>query len=157
MNIKELEQQLLWKYPFARGYREFVASPLIDIEVTHTQSRIIENNGNILRCSLFYGMEGLYRKDQDDTFAYGRYMCDSIKEQFSCGGFFTSDELPRYGIKRTVKRQLYEAIGKKTNDGNLLFILAYDCALSERIYHVVTDHYTFLFPSVFRSPVPKGS
>jgi Glu-tRNA(Gln) amidotransferase subunit E-like FAD-binding protein len=90
-----------------------------------------DHNSLILRAKLnkihFFrvdGLEGAFVKEGENTRRFGRKICDLVKEKFSCMGFFTSDELPRYGISRKQKKAMFEIINKK--EGQLIIFLAYD-------------------------------
>ncbi|MFW5703866.1 MAG: hypothetical protein ACOCXQ_03440 [Patescibacteria group bacterium] len=110
------------------------------VELTETSSEIILKNGGQLWCFTGYGLENLFRKDRDDTFVFGRQKCDMVKDHFSCFGFFTTDELPRYGIKRRDAREIWRQMGKEKDDTNLIFIMAYDYDLSKQIRSFLIEH-----------------
>ena len=109
------------------------ATPLQAVQFDDTRSGILKNNGSMAYCFVLTGIEGLFRKDQEPSLKYGRRVCDLVKDEFDCGGFFTSDELPRYGISRQEKRHLFAEMGKETGDGDLVIMCAYDYDLSVRI------------------------
>lgn len=106
---------------------------LIKLTFKSTKSKVITGNKNTLYISKFLGLEGLFIKEKKDTKALGAYICDLVKICFNCSGFFTSDELPRYGIGRKVKKEIFESVGKMNHDGSLLFFFAYDFNTSEKI------------------------
>ncbi|APB32682.1 Archaeal Glu-tRNAGln amidotransferase subunit E (contains GAD domain) [Gloeomargarita lithophora Alchichica-D10] len=106
---------------------------LIPVYFPGTHSGILLANGGMAYCCAFDGIEGLFRKDQDATRRYGRQVCDLVKEVFGCDGFFTSDELPRYGITRAEVRALYAAMHKQPGDGVLIAVFAYDARLAAHI------------------------
>ena len=109
------------------------ATELQVVRFDETRSGILQNNGSMAHCFILTGIEGLFRKDQEPTLKYGRRVCDLVKDAFDCGGFFTSDELPRYGITRAEKRHMFAEMGKEAGDGNLVIMCAYDYKLSTRI------------------------
>jgi Glu-tRNA(Gln) amidotransferase subunit E-like FAD-binding protein len=115
-------------------------SGLQKVVITNTNSNIIRNNNNILWCCCFFGLEGLFRKDKNDTFAYGRRVCDNVKETFNNEGFFTSDELPRYGITRSNTREIFQQMDKEKNDGTLIAIFAYNEETSRKILRYLINH-----------------
>ena len=104
-----------------------------------TKSKIVKNNGNVLYIEKIPGMEGSFRKDQHNTFVYGRMVCDYIKNKYNCAGFFTSDELPNYGISNEETKMIFQSMNKKKHDGALLIICAYKRRLSEKIVNRVVD------------------
>lgn len=109
------------------------ASELVRVDLPETHSTIVHQNGGFVYCFSLAGLEGLFRKDQEATKKYGRGMCDQVKGIFQCGGFFTSDELPRYGITRRDRGYIYGCMGKIEGDGQLIVILAYPEALARQI------------------------
>lgn len=110
------------------------------IVLPRTHSRLVQQNGGSLYGCRLAGMEGRFRKDHPTSLAYGRRLCDQVKEQFACAGFFTSDELPRYGISRADLREIYAQMGKRAHDGTLIVLCAYDRELSSRICTFLIEH-----------------
>lgn len=110
---------------------EYNPSSLKKIIIEESKSQIILNNHNILYCYVVNNFEGLFRKDRPDTFRYGRAVCDEIKNHFKCNGFFTSDELPKYGITRKEKRFIAEKMNQK--QGDLIIILSYNQSKAQKI------------------------
>lgn len=114
--------------------QEFItASPLLAVSFEDTKSGILENNNKMAYCFTLSGIEGLFRKDREPSLKYGRGVCDSVKDAFDCDGFFTSDELPRYGISRAERRYLLDTMGTQAGDGNLVVMLAYPHNLAVKI------------------------
>jgi Glu-tRNA(Gln) amidotransferase subunit E-like FAD-binding protein len=74
-----------------------------------TSSEIVLANGSRLWCTRYVGLAGLFRKDRGPSKELGRALCDDVKRVFNCGGFFTTDELPRYGIGRSARREIRAA------------------------------------------------
>lgn len=116
--------------------------PLKKVYLTNTNSQLVEQNNGELWCFTGSGLEGLFRKDNEPTIWYGRQYCDSVKDIFSCGGFFTTDELPRYGISRENTRDILSQMGKVNKDGTLIFITAYTMELGEQIRSYIIEHIT---------------
>jgi Glu-tRNA(Gln) amidotransferase subunit E-like FAD-binding protein len=123
------------------GYDTVEVSALVPVSFPDTRSGILGANGSMAWCCTFGGLEGLFRKDQDLPRAYGRHLCDLVKVTFDCGGFFTSDELPRYGITRAEIRYLYQTMRVQPGSGVLIAIFAYDEALSARIRGFLIDYF----------------
>jgi hypothetical protein len=71
-----------------------VVSMLLPVEGSH----LLRKSHGVAHCFTVYGLAGLFRKDVADTRAFGRNHCDQVKTRFNCDGFFTTDELPKYGI-----------------------------------------------------------
>ncbi|MCL4374906.1 hypothetical protein M1523_03520 [Patescibacteria group bacterium] len=123
------------------GCRILKTGSLTKITVDKTESNLIKNNGNVLYACMFYGLEGLFRKDKKPTFIYGRKLCDQVKQVFNCGGFFTSDELPNYGISPKETRYMFARLNKKEKDGNLIVFFLYNEFLSKTILAYLTNHF----------------
>ncbi len=125
--------------------------PLQQIFFPETRSELIKENGSMLWAFTGSGLEGLFRKDKEDTFAYGKKRCAMVKEEFSCGGFFTTDELPRYGISRQNIREIFQQMNKEKGDGTLIFLLSYDKQMSTTIREFVITQLSSEITQVFGS------
>lgn len=123
------------------GLRTLNVSELILIKLPTSRSRLVQQNSGALYACVFSGLEGLFRKDQPDTLDYGRRVCDLVKAQFKCGGFFTSDELPRYGLGSEDTRRLFAAVGKAAHDGHLVVLFAYDRQIATQIRDFLVEHF----------------
>lgn len=99
-----------------------------------SSSRIIELNGSRVWCARYPGLAGLFRKDRGPSKELGRALCDEVKERFSCQGFLTTDELPRYGIGRASRREILAAVGAGPAD--CVVVYAY-----QRLPAVAIDDY----------------
>lgn len=86
-----------------------------------TSSEIVRANGSRLWCSRYPGLAGLFRKDRGPSKEFGRALCDEVKRLFNCDGFFTTDELPRYGIGRSAGREIRDASGASEADCVVLY------------------------------------
>ncbi len=134
-------RSLLFDVLQANGVQEFSSGPLVRVEFASTHSAILINNQAVAYCSLFTGLEGLFRKDIEASLLYGRELCDLVKATFITAGFFTSDELPRYGITRSEIRHLYTQMGKQKRDGNLIILFAYDQHVAERERQFLCEYF----------------
>lgn len=92
------------------GVRALTRGPLVEVELA-TASAIVAENGGRVWCVRYPGLAGVFRKDRGPSKALGRALCDEVKERFACGGFLTTDELPRYGIGRAARRAILDATG----------------------------------------------
>lgn len=119
---------------------ENVFSSLVKIKLPYTNSKIIRKNHNVIYCSKITNMEGLFNKENDDTKLFGRYLCDLAKSTLNCEGFFTSDELPRYGIKKKEVRAIFSTLNKKIKDGDLILIYAYNREQSDSINSFISNY-----------------
>jgi Glu-tRNA(Gln) amidotransferase subunit E-like FAD-binding protein len=81
-----------------------------------SRSRIVTDNGSRLWCVRYPGLAGLFRKDRGPSKELGRALCDEVMDRFACGGFMTTDELPRYGIGRMDRRTILAAAGAGPRD-----------------------------------------
>jgi len=104
-------------------YKGIESSYLMEIKLLQTRSNIIQQNRGIIYCSVYKGLKGLFRKDIEETKKFGRVICDTIKEKLKCKGFFTTDELPRYGVSRKETKTILKETNAEKND--LVVIFAY--------------------------------
>lgn len=106
------------------------------IQLIKCTSKIVQNNNSILYAKCYKNKAGMFRKDREDTLKSGRIICDSVKEACNNNGFFTSDELPRYGISRQDKRQIVEACAVDISK-DLIALCAYSEAEAVRTFEVL--------------------
>ena len=99
------------------------SSDLIEVKLSNSKSHIILNNKGKIYCSVYKGLSGLFRKDTQETGDFGRKTCDEVKARLGNHGFFTSDELPHYGITREEINEIYEKTG--ASRGDLIAFFAY--------------------------------
>lgn len=85
--------------------------------------------------------EGLFNKKHSDNINFGRKFCDDVSNHFNNNGFFTSDELPRYGINRKNLREVYSKIGKEKGDGKTIVFLAYPKEESEKVMKYMKEYF----------------
>jgi len=105
-------------------------SELIEIKLLQTKSHIIQQNNNTIYCCIYKKLKGLFRKDIRETKEFGRKICDKVKEKLKNEGFFTSDELPNYGISEEELKIILERIDAKEDD--LVAIFVYNKEESQR-------------------------
>ncbi len=108
-----------------------VAPGILMVGLACSRSRIVQANGGVLYARRYPGLAGRFRKDREESRIYGRALCDLVRQEFCCHGFFTTDELPRYGITRAETRHIFEAAGASEKD--LVVLYAYPRALAEGI------------------------
>jgi len=106
------------------------SSGLIEIKLPQTKSHIIQRNNNTIYCCVYEGLEGLFRKDIEETKEFGRKICDKVKEEMKNNGFFTSDELPNYGISDEELKIIFERVDAQEHDLAVIFV--YDKEESQR-------------------------
>ena len=106
--------------------KQVILSDLVSIKFSDTKSYIIRNNGNIVYCAKYRGLKGLFRKDVEETRAFGRRVCDTVAARMKNRGFFTTDELPNYGLSELEKEMIFEQTDADGQD-DLVVIFAY-CA-----------------------------
>ena len=88
-----------------------------------SRSLIVAANNHRVWCVAYPGLAGLFRKDTPPNRAFGRALCDDVKDRFDCGGFFTSDELPRYGITERELAAIRAEVG--ASEADCVMIYAY--------------------------------
>jgi hypothetical protein len=97
------------------GQRTLERSDPVEVRLS-SGSRIVARNGGVLRCVRYPGLAGLFRKDEAVPWRFGRSMCDRIRREFASGGFFTTDELPGYGLGPGEVAAIREATGAGPRD-----------------------------------------
>jgi Glu-tRNA(Gln) amidotransferase subunit E-like FAD-binding protein len=118
------------------GQRTLERSEPVDVRLSG-DSRIVRRNGGMLRCVRYRGLAGLFRKDEALPWRFGRSMCDHIRREFASDGFFTTDELPGYGIGPTELAAIRAATG--AGPGDLVVLYAYPAARAARIDDAIFD------------------
>ena len=111
----------------------------IKIHLPNCTSKILQQNNHILYAKIYKGKAGMFRKDKPDTLKSGRIICDTVKITCQNQGFFTSDELPRYGINRQDKRQIIETCGVDISK-DLIALCGYEEAESRRTSEVLDSY-----------------
>jgi Glu-tRNA(Gln) amidotransferase subunit E-like FAD-binding protein len=112
------------------GQRTLERSDPVDVRLA-SDSRIVQRNGGVLRCVRYPGLAGLFRKDEAMPWRFGRSMCDHIRREFASGGFFTTDELPNYGLGAEDLAAIRAAAG--AGPGDLVLLYAYPAEKAARI------------------------
>lgn len=110
---------------------------LTRIELPESRSGIVQENDGIVYANTLSGREGLFRKDREPSREFGRRLCDEVKELFDCQGFFTTDELPGYGVSRAETRRIYDETG--ASDADLVLLYAYPEGLAAKIDEYVVS------------------
>ena len=98
-----------------RGSASVIRGQFVAVNLEST-SRIVSLNRSVVWCRQYVGLAGLFRKDRGPSKELGRALCDEVKTRFGCDGFFTTDELPRYGISRASRRAILAAVGASESD-----------------------------------------
>lgn len=109
------------------GVRELRRDRLVEVPL-ETSSRIVAANGARVWCSRYPGLDGLFRKDRGPSKELGRALCDEVIERFDCAGFFTTDELPGYGLGRRSVRDIEQATGATPEDAVVVYAYGEDLA-----------------------------
>jgi Glu-tRNA(Gln) amidotransferase subunit E-like FAD-binding protein len=104
--------------------------PLVEVPLA-SASRIVTENASVVWCVRYPGLAGLFRKDRGPSKELGRALCDEVKTRFDCGGFLTTDELPRYGIGRPERRVILDAAG--AGPGDCVIVYAYPRPLAQAV------------------------
>lgn len=97
------------------GATTLARGPLVEVSLGGA-SRIVALNGSRVWCARYPGLAGLFRKDRGPSKELGRALCDEVRDRFHCQGFFTTDELPRYGLDRSARRDILAATGAGSAD-----------------------------------------
>ncbi|MGH7901352.1 MAG: GAD domain-containing protein [Thermodesulfobacteriota bacterium] len=100
--------------------KQVILSDLISIKFSITRSCIVQSNGNVINYANYRGLKGLFRKDVEETRAFGRRVCDTVAAKMRNHGFFTTDKLPNYGLSEQEKEMILE----ETNANNRCDLVA---------------------------------
>lgn len=103
-------------------------SVLYLVKMPETKSKIIKQNNNEIYCAKYPHLKGLFRKDVEETKAFGRQFCDDVASKMDNMGFFTSDERPKYGISYGITEKEYDYILNEISanpDHHLVVMFAY--------------------------------
>lgn len=103
--------------------KKIQASELIEVNLPFSDSRIIKQNKGTVHVSVYKEMKGIFDKKIPENRKFGELICNKIKG-LGCNGFFSSDELPAYGISQ----KEMNLILSKTNpsEKDLLVFFAYE-------------------------------
>ncbi|WP_028938328.1 hypothetical protein [Pseudonocardia spinosispora] len=103
-----------------------VAGPLRRLSLPDCGSRILRATGGRLWAFTLVGGRGWFSKEHQATLRRGRELCDDVIATFDCAGFFTTDELPRYGFSRADRAALLDGYPGCDSRRDVLVLLAYD-------------------------------
>lgn len=115
------------------GVEALMRDPPVEVALG-SRSAIVAENGGRVWCVRYPGLAGAFRKDRGPSKALGRALCDEVRTRFACGGFLTSDELPRYGIGRAARRAILDATGAGPTDCVVVY------AHPEAVARAADDH-----------------
>ena len=118
------------------GQRSLRRDEPVDVHLS-SASRIVRRNGGVLRCVRYPGLAGLFRKDEALPRRFGRSMCDRIRREFASDGFFTTDELPRYGLGPAELAAIRAAAAAEPSD--LVLLYAYPAERAARMDDAIFD------------------
>ena len=124
-------------------------SALYLVELPDTECKIIKANGGKIYCGKYPFVQGLFRKDIEETRKFGRKFCDNVAAKMDNYGFFTSDETPEYGISYGITEKeyayIFEQIGA-SSERDLVVMFAYPEreALETQVYFENLMRLTYL-------------
>jgi len=101
------------------------SSNIYSIDIPYTKSLIVQRNCGVVYCAMYGSLKGLFRKGTkyEATTLFGKIVCDEIKLELGNKGFFTTDELPAYGLSGHEKRLISKR--SVTNNEDLVIIFVY--------------------------------
>lgn len=102
------------------------AGPLRQLSLPRCGSRLLSATGGRLWVFGLPGGRGWFSKEDDGSLRRGRELCDDVIRTFACPGFFTTDELPRYGFSRADRATLFADYPGCDSTRDVLVLLAYD-------------------------------
>lgn len=134
----EFKKQLLVSFLEKNGYKYAESFGITKLNTFFKHgSRILQKSKGELFAFKIKGLEGAFSKKNEETALFGRKFCDKVKESLLCDGFFTSDELPRYGIPISSVKVIYKKLKKKS--GELIIFLAYEESKSIEIKNYIDE------------------
>ena len=101
------------------------------IDVPRTKSHLIANNGYKVYASLLPKLGGLFSKNSSNGLAFCTELCALVRKECNCGGFFTSDEIPRYGVSRSDLKVIQTVVGWRY--GDLIFLYCYSLEAAKAV------------------------
>ncbi len=110
---------------------------MILVTLPYTKSRIVQKNDNQLFCEIYKNKRGWFRKDVKETKIFGRKVCDEVGQRLGNNGFFTSDELPKYGISEVEFNYILGCVKPVEND--LVVFFAYSDREAKEANKVLGD------------------
>jgi Glu-tRNA(Gln) amidotransferase subunit E-like FAD-binding protein len=98
------------------------------VKLPHTRSHILAAADGRAWAFPIRNGKGLFTKDDPNSvpFARGRRLCDLVMARFHCGGFLTTDELPRYGLSRHDRDDIFNDYHDANPASDVLILLVYD-------------------------------
>ncbi len=129
--------------------KQVILSDLVSVKLFNTKSHIVQSNGNIIYCAKYMGLKGLFQKDVEETRVFGRRTCDRVAVIMKNNGFFTTDELPNYGLSEREKEMIFEQTDADSQD-DLVIIFAYGIEEAKKSKTLVESYlreakYTWLY------------
>jgi Glu-tRNA(Gln) amidotransferase subunit E-like FAD-binding protein len=118
-----------------------------------THSRIVNGNGGRIWLLRIPGAGGRFGRRQPGYLDLRPY-CLQVKRNLHTGGFFTTDELPGYGLTRADLSMIRFAAAATHDD--LVVCFAYDKRLAERAAQMVLPYLT-QWQTAGRSMIQDGS
>ena len=119
----------------ARGATEPLgrAGPLVAVLLAGSSSQLLTPSRGLLSVFSLAGMHGAFSKERPDTRQFGRNLCDAVRREFTCAGFFTTDELPRYGLTTEDAGRLFRLYRGADPARDVLVVMTYPRPLAARI------------------------
>lgn len=126
------------------GTSELAAGPVVSMLLPVQNSLIVRKNKCVAHCFTIAGVAGLFRKGSPDTRALGRHFCDMTKTSLSCQGFFTTDEIPMYGLGVDDKAYINYHAGADA-DRDVTVLTLYTRALATQVRKLLVTELGALF------------
>ncbi len=116
----------LWPAKTTVVDNRMAAGPLLRVALPRSRSRILARSRGLVWVFNLPGRKGTFSKEHEESRQLGRNLCDAVIKEFDCGGFLTTDELPRYGFSWDDRDTLFRAYSGADPDRDVLVVLAYD-------------------------------
>lgn len=107
--------------------------PLVAVLVPHSSSQLLAPTRGLLHVFSLTGTKGLFSKEHDDTRVFGAGLCGEVREAFDCQGFFTTDELPRYGLSAEDSKLFFALYRDADEATDTLVLMNYHRRLAEKV------------------------
>lgn len=104
-----------------------------------SSSEILSQSMGMVHAFAVHEGRGAFSKENQESRRAGRRLCDLVRREFDCAGFFTTDELPRYGLTEEDRNTLFRLYRKASADRDVLVLTTYNRGLSERIRDFLLD------------------
>jgi Glu-tRNA(Gln) amidotransferase subunit E-like FAD-binding protein len=120
-----------------RIWPEVDGGPLRYVLLPNSRSQIVKDSDGGVWLFNIPGRKGWFLKgndEEEESHRRGRLLCRDVRDEYDCGGFLTTDELPRYGLGWRDREKLFKEYEGADPHRDVLVVLAYrEQAMAEKI------------------------